>query len=300
MPPTDPDRHDITDGRLAATILAQGAELAGLSCAGQPLLWDAGPAWPRHAPVLFPIVGRLVGDRLRVHEQTYRLTQHGFARDLRFEWIERGGSQCRLRLTDSPATRAVFPFAFQLELTYALENGALRIGYAIENPGPDTLPVSAGAHPAFRWPLFPGVAKQDHTIRFEHPEPAPIRRLRDGLLMAQPQPSPIRGDVLRLDPALFAADAIILDDPRSQWARLAVPDGRCVTVTWAGFQQLGIWSKPPGTAGADFICIEPWHGTASPEDFDGPFPEKPGLLLIPRNGQRRLNLTIIPQTELTG
>ncbi|MCW2622271.1 MAG: aldose epimerase, partial [Frankiales bacterium] len=44
-------------------------------------MWQAGPAWPRHAPVLFPVVGRLPGDVLRVAGVDPRMTQHGVARD---------------------------------------------------------------------------------------------------------------------------------------------------------------------------------------------------------------------------
>jgi galactose mutarotase-like enzyme len=291
------DQHSIADGELAATILAHGAELARLACAGHDLLWDAAPAWPRHAPVLFPIVGRLAGDRLHAGGQSYCLTQHGFARDLPFDWIERSPTHCRLRLTDSPATRAMFPFAFQLDLTYRLVGGGLRIFYLIANPGAAILPASLGTHPAFRWPLFPGVPKQQHSIRFGTVEPDPVRRLAGGLLLDQPFPTPIAGDTLPLDPALFAADVIILPQPRSRWARLTVPDGRGVTVAWEGFSSLGLWSKPPETKGANFVCIEPWQGTASPAGFDGPFIEKPGLMLIPPGGQHALNLTILPQAS---
>jgi len=38
--------------------------------------------------------------------------------------------------------------------------------------------------------------------------------------------------------------------------------------------------------GADFLCIEPWSGCASPIGFDGEFSEKPGVLLIPPGEQR--------------
>jgi hypothetical protein len=44
-----------------------------------------------------------------------------------------------------------------------------------------------------------------------------------------------------------------------------------------GFKELGIWSKPEG---APFLCVEPWHGFASPSDFDGEFSDKPGLMHI--------------------
>ena len=60
------ERHEIGSGALRAVISVQGAELQSLrDASGEEWLWQAGPAWPRHAPVLFPIVGRLPGDTLR-------------------------------------------------------------------------------------------------------------------------------------------------------------------------------------------------------------------------------------------
>jgi hypothetical protein len=79
------------------------------SDAGTEFVWQAEPAWPRHAPLLFPIVGRLANDELRHRGRTYRMTQHGFARDSRFAWAERGESRCVLVLEDSETTRALYP-----------------------------------------------------------------------------------------------------------------------------------------------------------------------------------------------
>ncbi len=211
------DRHTIAADGIAATIAAAGAELCSLrDAAGRELLWQALPAWPRHAPVLFPIVGRLAGDRLTADGTSYALPQHGFARDRRFAWVERGRDGCRLALTDDAETRARYPWPFAFELGYAVAGDTLAVTFSIFNPGDATLPASMGAHPAFRWPLADGVPKAAHTLTFAAPEPAPVRRLAGGLLLPDPVPSPIAGRVLRLDEALFAADAIILDQPASR------------------------------------------------------------------------------------
>lgn len=83
--------------RIEATIKAQDAELCSLkNDAGVEFVWQAGPAWPRHAPPLFPIVGRLANDELRHRGKTYRMTQHGFARDNRSAWAERGENHRKL------------------------------------------------------------------------------------------------------------------------------------------------------------------------------------------------------------
>lgn len=285
MKPALPHISVMENGHLHVAVKADGAELCSLQDAkGRELLWQAAPVWPRHAPVLFPIVGRLKGDALRHNGHEYRLTQHGFARDRRFEWSQRSATSCRLVLHDDPQTLAIYPFPFLLEVAYALDDNSLKIEFTVTNTGQEVLPASIGAHPAFRWPLIDGVAKEAHTLLFAEEERAPIRRLSEGLLLPNPSPSPVRDRRLDLTPALFDQDALIFDHMASRSVRYQAPGAPTVEVSWEGFRQLGIWSR----AGGDFLCIEPWHGFANPEDFDGEFVHKPGLMLIAPGEQRLL------------
>jgi len=284
------DSFTLHNDTMTATVAADGAELCSLKNAeGFELLWQAGEAWPRHAPLLFPIVGRLKNDELRHRGKIYPMTQHGFARDHRFDWVQREPRSCKLQLADDAATRARYPFAFRLSAAYTLNNAGLEIGLEIANMGNEVLPASIGAHPAFNWPLLPGLAKEDYALVFSQEEPAPIRRLKDGLLRAAPEPTPVRGNTLALSERLFDDDAIIMDQPASRSVRFVAPRGPQVEVSWEGFRELGIWSKPKGAA---FVCIEPWHGFASPADFDGEFKEKPGLMHIARGESRTLKYRI--------
>ena len=112
------DSHTLQSEGISATIKGAGAELCSIRNAkGLELLWQAGPAWPRHSPLLFPIVGRLKNDQLRHRGKTYPMTQHGFARDHRFAWLRREANLCQLVLGDEPDTRSRYPFAFRLEVT---------------------------------------------------------------------------------------------------------------------------------------------------------------------------------------
>jgi galactose mutarotase-like enzyme len=288
MSPSD-QRHTISAARIAATVKADGAELCSLrDAAGCEFLWQAGSAWPRHAPVLFPIVGRLNGDHLRHDGAVYHLTQHGFARDRRFAWSTREAAICRLVLEDDAETRTLYPFAFRLELTYAVADDTLTVTYVITNPGQDVLPVSIGAHPAFRWPLAEGIARDQHRLEFAQPEPAPVRRLQAGLLRLDRFPTPVNGRVLDLRDALFAEDALILDRPVSRSVCYTAPGAPRIEIGWDGFDKLGIWSR----AGGDFLCIEPWHGIADPVGFDGAFATKPGLMHIPPGEAATLSLSV--------
>jgi len=284
------DRHTLRGSAIEATVKADGAELCSLKNAeGIELLWQAGPAWPRHSPILFPIVGRLKNDQLRHRGKSYPMTQHGFARDHRFEWVEQGPTSCKLTLTDNEATRTRYPFAFRLEVTYTVDNADLNVAFDISNTGDENLPASIGAHPAFNWPLLPGLAKEAYALHFSHDEPAPIRRLEGGLMRAKPEPSPIRGKILPLSERLFDDDAVILDRLASSSVRYAAERGPSIEMFWEGLPELGVWSKPGGAA---FVCIEPWHGFASPAEFDGEFSGKPGVMQIAPGEKRSLGYRV--------
>lgn len=284
------DSQTLHGDGISATIVAQGAELVSLQdIRGFEFLWQAGPEWRRHSPVLFPIVGRLKGDQLRHRGQTYPMTQHGFARDKPFVWAQRGPRSCTLVLTDDADTRTHYPFAFRLAVTYTLDRQQLGVTFDIANTGDEPLPASVGAHPAFNWPLLPDLAKTDYQLTFASAEPAPIRRLKDGLLLAATQPTPIEGNTLALSERLFDEDAVILDQPVSSSVRYAAGRGPAIEMSWQGLPELGIWSKP---GGAPFLCIEPWHGIASPLDSDGDFVDKPGVMLIAPGAKRVLSYQI--------
>jgi len=284
------DRHTLRSDRISATILAHGAELCSLKTArGLELLWQAGPEWPRHSPLLFPIIGEVKSEQIRVCGKVYKMPRHGVARDNDFTFVERSPQSCKLVQIDTVETRAHFPFTYTLTLTYTLRDAGLEVTLAIENPGDEILPCSIGGHPALHWPLLPGLPKESYSLTFSHDEPAPIRRLKDGLLLPDGKPSPVRGRVLDLSKRLFDDDAVILDQLASTSVRYAAEKGPALEVSWEGFRQLGIWSKPDD---APFLCIEPWHGFASPVDFDGEFTDKPGLMHIPPGETRSLRYTI--------
>ncbi len=202
--------------------------------------------------------------------------------------MELGADFCRAVLTDSADTRARYPFRFELEITYRLDAArGLAQTWRVTNTGREPLPASLGAHPAFRWPLDLAAPKAAHWLRFDRPEPAPVRRLAGGLLAPEAWDSPVEGDFLPLDEALFEADALILDQVASGGLVYGGP-GLALRIEWAGFGQLGLWSK----GGGEFLCVEPWAGFASPAGFAGEFGDKPGVFSLEPGGTREFSLRV--------
>ncbi len=285
------DIHRLHLAGTEATVAALGAELQSLRLGGLDLLWTAGPLWPRHAPLLFPVVGGLSGATLRHRGQTFPMPKHGFTRDSAFTWSERTATTCTLELRDDSTTRAAYPFPFRLTVTYRLIASGLRMEVALHNPGEAPLPASLGLHPAFRWPLVPGISKTAHRLVFEAEESPSVWRLdAAGLLKPDPHPTPIQGRELSLRENLFVEDALIFLEPRSRGLRFEAEEGPSLSLAWEGFPHLGVWAKPrPGPA---FLCIEPWEGYPSPADWDGEFRDKPGSFLVAPGDTRRWAFTV--------
>jgi galactose mutarotase-like enzyme len=287
---SDADQITIASETIRATLSPLGAEMVRLQSASRDLQWDGDPAvWNGRAPLLFPIIGALAGGRYRLGGETFALPRHGFARRSAFALVAHDAAQVRFRLVADEATRAVYPFAFVLDVAYAVEGAALAITATVANDGEGPMPASFGFHPAFRWPLPFRQGRADHAIRFDHDEPAKIRRLdADGCLLPKAFPSPVVGRMLTLRDALFVDDAVIFDQPVSRRVVYGAPGAPAIAVSFPAMPQLGIWSKP----GAGFVCIEPWQGYADPAGFAGTLFEKPGVVTISPGGSHSFGMRI--------
>ncbi len=283
--------HRIASDRLTAEISESGAELVRLTdAAGRDYLWDGDPAfWAGRAPILFPIVGTLNGDRVRWHARDHSLPRHGFARRRDFTAVEQGSDGLILRLDSDETTLAAWPFEFSLDMIFTLRGATLTMAGRVINRGCGPMPTSFGFHPALRWPLPGAAGKAGHSIVFDRPEPAPVRRLdANGLLDPARRPTPVDGDTLRLDDSLFAQDALIFDALASRRLIYAGPGTAQVAVDFQGMPHLGLWMKP----GAGFLCIEPWQGLSDPAGFDGEIDAKPGMVTIAPGESRSFSMAI--------
>jgi galactose mutarotase-like enzyme len=287
-----PDLVSIASGELTAQINPLGAELWSLTDRdGHEYMTDADPAfWTGHAPLLFPIVGALSGGEYRVGQAVYALPKHGFARTSAFDLIDQQTDAASFRLTDNPETRAAYPFAFALDMAFALDGWTLHMSATVNNRGDEPLPFSFGFHPAFAWPLPGGAAKDGHRVTFAEPEPQPIRRIdpASGLVLPEREPTPVEIRTFTPTSALFEPDAMIWDQLDSQALTFCAHGGASLDIAFPDTPMLGIWQKP----GAAYLCIEPWQGIADPIGYAGDFRDKPGVVTLPPGYARRFRMDV--------
>jgi galactose mutarotase-like enzyme len=283
----------ISSDQLIAEIDPLGAQLSSLkNRAALDLLWNGDPkVWAGRAPLLFPIVGVLVGGTYRLGSQTYRLPRHGFVRGKPFATESTSASAAVFRLVADESSLLVYPFQFELEVRYELNGATLSVTTWIRNKGGTAMPASFGYHPGFRWPLPFGHARSAHFIEFECDEPAPARRIDSaGLLTAERHPTPIIQRRLALADSLFQDDVLIFDQINSRSVLYGSNDGPRIKISFPDAPYLGVWTKPK----APFICIEPWHGVTDPDGFSGDFENKPGVFVLKGGGSlcTRMDITL--------
>lgn len=180
-------------------------------------------------PVLFPICGGLAGSAL---------PQHGFARDLPWAMSELpDGSGIRLSLTDTAATRVVFPHRFQLDLELRPEPQALSILARVTSPAGASeppLPFSFGLHPYF------AVADLG-AVRLSGLPPQAV----DQTVNATAATATLLGDLTR------GVDVLAGPTPE---VRLETGDIAITLETQAPLDLAVVWTDPP----RPMVCLEPW------------------------------------------
>jgi len=216
-------------------------------------------------PILFPICGNLKISSSVFGKDYLQLTQHGFARDLQWQYSfnENKKSLC-LFLNESKKTKKYYPFDFELRIQVTLKVNCLEFEITIFNKTDIAMPINFGLHPYFNISDFKNLEFINNPLNCQNQEKNIISNTLDelkninsgvDLLMYTSGKSAFRDNVLKRQ--------ITLNHP--------YPFDLCV-----------IWSDPPRR----MICLEPW---TSPRNS---FVDGSRNLIIPSNESQRFDASI--------
>lgn len=273
-------------------VSPHGAELQSLIANGREYLWQGNPAfWGRRAPILFPIVGRLANDTLRIDGCEYTMKQHGFARDT--EFIHREG-----KYVLAEDGRDNYPYAYELSVCYAIEGNNLMCDWQVKNCGAKTMYFHIGAHPAFILPDYNAADEihgyiqcfdaYDNTV-----SPLLFNSLEEGLRVPYGIPKALLNEkaILALTNTTFVNDAILIETKQvAKMALLNKQGKRVLIVSCHQAEAFGIWA--PNKFGCPFVCIEPWCGIADRDGFRGDISERDYIHGIVPNETFEFNYSI--------
>ena len=198
---------------MIISVSHKGAELQNITANGREYLWQGDPKfWGRRAPILFPIVGKLADDKLRINGYEYTMKQHGFARDT--EFVEQDGWYVIARRNDEAIQ---YPYDFALRVRYTVDGNTLTCNWQVTNRGDDTMHFQIGAHPAFLLPDFDANDVLHGFIRFYDKKgntisPLVHHYLNGGLRCAYETPLALNNGegLLALNDKTFENDALLI------------------------------------------------------------------------------------------
>jgi len=216
-------------------------------------------------PILFPICGNLNASSSVFGKDFLQLTQHGFARDLQWQYsLNEKEKSLILTLNETKNTKKYYPFDFELKIEVFLKINCLDFEITIFNKTDNSMPVNFGLHPYFNISDFKNLEFFDNPLNCQNQEKNIISNTFDELKNVN----------LGVDLLMYSSGRSSFRDKifkREVTLNHQYPFDLCV-----------VWSDPPRR----MICLEPW--TSPRNSFVDGFRN----IMIPSKDTKRLNASI--------
>lgn len=267
----------ISNNQVKVQISPIGAEVQSIQdvTTGREYVWQGDAQWwSGHSPILFPIVGGLWNGTCRTDEGEIRLPKHGFVRRAPWHVVKVSESEATLEFYSTVGTFATFPYAFRLEVTYALDGRKLQTIFRVENLGGTALWFQIGGHPAINLPDWSEENEVDGYLRLEGTPQHVLRAGEQGCLELESHPAPMGEDgLIPLSVDTFSHEALIFDEGQVKAATVLNRDRKPVARVESTSPVWLFWS--PQGVHTPFVCCEPWYGLCDHQGFAGPISERP-------------------------
>jgi len=131
-------------------------------------------------PILFPICGNLNTSSSVFGKDYLQLMQHGFARDLRWQYsLNQNEHSLCLYLNESKKTKKYYPFDFELKIEVILKINCLEFEIKIYNKTDIGMPINFGLHPYFNVSDFKNLEFIDNPLNCQNQEKNTIKSLKN-------------------------------------------------------------------------------------------------------------------------
>ena len=295
--------YTLRNSEMEVQVSSKGGELVSMKDADQTeYIWSGDATyWKRHAPQLFPCIGRLTNNQYRMDGALHEMGQHGFLRDYeltKVESEEQAGAETvrdaagqagakaetvtslHLQLQSDTSTRQLYDRDWTVDIFYSLCGKTLSVRFQVRNCDTRTMRFGYGIHPGFNVPLNPALRFEDYRLDFHEVSTPKQMELTERYTIsgAMHDYALAEGRYLPLQHSLFDHDAIILKDMPHTVTLGSQKDEKKVTVTFPDMPYLGIWHAPE--TDAPFVCIEPWSSLPSTDSVIDEFETKPDFITV--------------------
>lgn len=286
--------YKISNSYLKVTISDMGAELKSIKKVNEDVeyLWQKNTEiWERQAPLLFPIIGRLKNERYEYNNIKYQILIHGFANTTLFDVFSHTKDSITFLLTDSKETKKVYPFEFELFITFKLNENCIVKEHKIVNKTNGEMYFEIGGHEGFNLALFEDEKMEDYYIEFvKQPSIKTYTSDEDIMMNKEKKEIKLDNNKLYLSPEVFKNDALIIDEfIENEVVIKNNKNNRQVKVSFEDFKYLGIWTK---YMRSNYVCIEPWSSLPDANYLDDQLINKQDIVKLEENEVKVLIYTI--------
>ena len=276
--------YAIENDYLKAKVSDTGAELVSLTSKidGCEYIWQGDEKyWTGHAPIMFPICGRLYEGKYTYKGKEYKMNIHGIVRHENFMLKSASASEVTLEYTSNDKTKDIYPFDFIFDVTFRLESASLEVRFDIKNTGDKELIFAVGGHPAFNVPLASNGKFEDWYLEFgKECNALRVDFSPNCLCTGEDKPFSENGvKRINLTHDLFDKDAIFLYNVDKKITLASKISKKSVTMRFNGMKYIGIWHKPKSDA--PYVCIEPWTSIPAYEGKTDDLETKDGMTHLP-------------------
>ena len=274
--------YTLKNSEMEVQVSSKGGELVSLRDADQTEYIWIGDAryWKRHAPQLFPCIGRLTNNQYKMDGALHEMGQHGFLRDYELTKVEESDVSLHLQLQSDASTRQLYDRDWTVDIFYSLCGKTLSVKFQVRNHDVRTMRFGYGIHPGFNVPLNPALRFEDYRLDFHETSTPKQMELTERYTISGGMHDYAleEGRYLPLQHSLFNHDAIILKNMPHTVTLGSQKDEKKVTVTFPDMPYLGIWHAPE--TDAPFVCIEPWSSLPSTDGVIDEFETKPDFITV--------------------
>ena len=253
-----------------------GAELTSIEFNGKEKLHDGKTFWDRQAPILFPTVGRLRDNKTIIEEKEYEIPQHGFAKDMNFETIEKNDIKEIYELKSNKETLKKYPFEFMLNVEYEILEDTLKTKIKVVNTDEKKMLFGLGGHPGFKLDM----PQEEYYFELETEEPeVEFMEVEGNYISNKPAKNILKENkIIEITKESFLNDAIMMKKLKSNKITLKQKKDKktILEFNFKDFPILAIWSLP----NAPYICLEPWFNYADRVKETGYFKDKEGIITL--------------------
>lgn len=252
----------LDNGILHLELTNKGGEMSTLVYKGMDVLYKGdGPYWTGKNPTLFPFISSPDKKEYTLNGITYPCKNHGLIRYATLETVAEDNNCVTMRLTSNEETLKEYPFNFEYNITYKLDNNKVLISYDITNKDNKIMPFTFGLHPGFIVDDF-----NEISLTFKDDDIVTLFNQKDRTT------SPYKlhdysGKQFLDDLDKYAT--VIFKDIKSKVVSLNTKN-YVVNLDMSKFKYLALWTADPKS---NFMCIEPWLSINNIKNSDNPFRE---------------------------